>query len=210
MIVNVIIYHTPEITWLIIFFRKMAAINASRNFINSCLRRNFSSKAVSISSNCNVFNQASSNLILANKLASTCMSMKIIGRPLSFSNTVHNQKSTEPDTGSKDHIEGLVKKNKVVVFMKGVPDQPMCGFSNAVVQILRMHGVNYDSHNVLDDDGLRAGIKVFSDWPTIPQIYFNGEFVGGCDIFLQMHQSGDLIEELKTIGIRSALLDEKK
>nr|XP_009858324.1 LOW QUALITY PROTEIN: glutaredoxin-related protein 5, mitochondrial-like [Ciona intestinalis] len=117
--------------------------------------------------------------------------------------------TTGIDTGSKEHIQSLVKNNKVVVFMKGIPDKPMCGFSNAVVQILRMHGVEYNSHNVLDDDSLRAGIKEFSEWPTIPQIYFNGEFVGGCDIFLQMHQSGDIIEELKSIGIRSALLDEE-
>jgi len=93
--------------------------------------------------------------------------------------------------------------------MKGVPEEPRCGFSNAVVQILRMHGVQYDSYNVLEDDKLRSGIKEYSDWPTIPQIYFNGEFVGGCDIFLQMHQSGDLIDELKKVGIRSALLDKK-
>ena len=91
--------------------------------------------------------------------------------------------------------------------MKGSPEEPQCGFSKAVVQILRMHGVKYDAHNVLDDEELRSGVKEFSDWPTIPQIYINGEFVGGCDIMLQMHQSGDLVEELKTVGIRSALLD---
>ncbi|XP_071805506.1 glutaredoxin-related protein 5, mitochondrial-like [Asterias amurensis] len=111
-------------------------------------------------------------------------------------------------TGSKENLDRLVKNEKVVVFMKGVPEQPMCGFSNAVVQILRMHGVEkYDSHNVLDDEELRQGIKEYSDWPTIPQIYFNGEFVGGCDIMLQMHQSGDLVEELQKLGIHSALVD---
>ncbi|XP_056631373.1 glutaredoxin-related protein 5, mitochondrial [Diorhabda sublineata] len=107
---------------------------------------------------------------------------------------------------SKD-ISKLVKNNKVVVFMKGVPEQPQCGFSNAVVQILRMHGVTYDAHNVLEDNALRQGIKEYSNWPTIPQIYIDGEFVGGCDIMLQMHQSGDLIEELKKAGIKSVLLD---
>jgi len=112
------------------------------------------------------------------------------------------------DTGSPEHIKKLVDNAPVVLFMKGVPEQPMCGFSNAVVQIMRMHGVTYDSHNVLDDDLLRAGIKEFSDWPTIPQVYFEGEFVGGCDILLQMHQSGDLIDELKSIGIKSALLEK--
>lgn len=95
--------------------------------------------------------------------------------------------------------------------MKGTPAQPMCGFSNAVVQILRMHGVdNYAAYNVLEDQDLRQGVKDFSNWPTIPQVYFNGEFVGGCDIFLQMHQNGDLVEELKKLGIRSAVLDAEK
>ncbi|KAM9420834.1 glutaredoxin-related protein 5, mitochondrial-like [Salvelinus alpinus] len=105
----------------------------------------------------------------------------------------------------------MVKKDKVVVFMKGTPAQPLCGFSNAVVQILRMHGVNeYAAYNVLDDQDLRQGVKDFSNWPTIPQIFLNGEFVGGCDIFLQMHQNGDLVEELQKLGIRSALLDAEK
>ncbi|KAJ8966862.1 hypothetical protein NQ314_003256 [Rhamnusium bicolor] len=110
----------------------------------------------------------------------------------------------------KNEIEKLLKNNKVVVFMKGIPEQPQCGFSNAVVQILRMHGVNYDSHNVLKDESLRQGIKEYSNWPTIPQVYINGEFVGGCDIMLQMHQSGDLIEELEKVGIHSELLDKEK
>lgn len=105
----------------------------------------------------------------------------------------------------------MVKKDRVVVFMKGTPAQPMCGFSNAVVQILRMHGVDdYAAYNVLEDQDLRQGVKDFSNWPTIPQVYFNGEFVGGCDILLQMHQNGDLVEELKKLGIQSALLDAEK
>ncbi|NP_001089617.1 glutaredoxin 5 L homeolog [Xenopus laevis] len=112
------------------------------------------------------------------------------------------------DSVSPEHLDGLVKKDKVVVFIKGTPAQPMCGFSNAVVQILRMHGVNdYAAYNVLEDQDLRQGIKNYSNWPTIPQVYFNGEFVGGCDILLQMHQNGDLVEELNKLGIRSALLD---
>lgn len=105
----------------------------------------------------------------------------------------------------------MVKKDKVVVFMKGTPAQPMCGFSNAVVQILRMHGVEeYASYNVLEDQDLRQGVKTFSNWPTIPQVYFNGEFVGGCDILLQMHQNGDLVEELQKLGICSALMGAEK
>jgi len=112
------------------------------------------------------------------------------------------------DIGTKEYFDGVVNKNKVVVFMKGTPDMPRCGFSNAVVQIMRMHGVTYDSHNVLADERVRHGIKDYSEWPTIPQVFFNGEFVGGCDILLQMHQSGELIEELEKIGISSALQEE--
>uniref|UniRef100_A0A8C2H8Y2 Glutaredoxin-related protein 5, mitochondrial n=1 Tax=Cyprinus carpio TaxID=7962 RepID=A0A8C2H8Y2_CYPCA len=113
-------------------------------------------------------------------------------------------------TGQKT-LEELVKKDRVVIFMKGTPAQPMCGFSNAVVQILRMHGVDsYAAYNVLEDQDIRQGIKTLSNWPTIPQVFFNGEFVGGCDILLQMHQSGDLVEELQKLGIRSVLLDQEK
>lgn len=113
--------------------------------------------------------------------------------------------------GIQKDLGEMVKKDKVVVFMKGTPAQPMCGFSNAVVQILRMHGVDeYAAYNVLDDQDLRQGVKDFSNWPTIPQVYFNGEFVGGCDILLQMHQNGDLVEELKKLGIESALLNAEK
>ncbi|XP_034832747.1 uncharacterized monothiol glutaredoxin ycf64-like [Maniola hyperantus] len=116
------------------------------------------------------------------------------------------------DVPINDKIDKMVKNTKVVVFMKGVPDAPRCGFSNAVVQIMRMHAVPYDSHDVLADENLRQGIKEYSNWPTIPQVFINGEFVGGCDIMLQMHQSGELVEELKKVGIKSALLtaDEAK
>ncbi|NXD34299.1 GLRX5 protein, partial [Copsychus sechellarum] len=114
-------------------------------------------------------------------------------------------------SGSREAVERLVREHPVVVFMKGSPAQPLCGFSNAVVQILRLHGVeDYRAHDVLQDPDLRQGIKDYSNWPTIPQVYLNGEFVGGCDILLQMHQNGDLVEELKKLGIRSALLDAEK
>ncbi|CAL1687971.1 unnamed protein product [Lasius platythorax] len=111
---------------------------------------------------------------------------------------------------TKLEVGNLVKKNKVVVFMKGVPEEPRCGFSNAVVQILRMHGVTYDAHDVLKDEELRQGIKDFSNWPTIPQVFINGDFVGGCDILLEMHKNGELIEELKKAGITSTLLENKE
>nr|AMW64460.1 glutaredoxin 5 [Helicoverpa armigera] len=123
-----------------------------------------------------------------------------------YSNTLKLSCRSFADVGVKEKIDTIVKNNKVVVFMKGVPDAPRCGFSNAVVQIMRMHAVPYDSHDVLSDEDLRQGIKDHSNWPTIPQVFINGEFVGGCDIMLQMHQSGELIEELKKVGIKSALL----
>ena len=112
-------------------------------------------------------------------------------------------------TGSKEHIDDLVKDQKIVVFMKGTPDAPMCGFSNAVVQILNVHGVNFEGHDVLSNEDLRSGIKEYSNWPTVPQVYFNGEFIGGCDLLLEMHKNGELVEELKNIGIKSALVDNK-
>ncbi|KAM9147608.1 glutaredoxin-related protein 5, mitochondrial [Pangshura tecta] len=117
----------------------------------------------------------------------------------------------EGGRGSRESVERLVRAHPVVVFMKGNPGQPLCGFSNAVVQILRLHGVqDFQAYDVLQDADLRQGIKNYSNWPTIPQVYLNGEFVGGCDILLQMHQNGDLVEELKKLGIRSALLDAEK
>ncbi|KAF5316420.1 hypothetical protein D9619_006536 [Psilocybe cf. subviscida] len=92
-------------------------------------------------------------------------------------------------------IDDAVNANPVVLFMKGTPAAPQCGFSRAVVQILELHGVPDDklkTYNVLADEELRSGIKEYSEWPTVPQIYVNGEFIGGCDILIGMHQSGEL------------------
>jgi monothiol glutaredoxin len=112
---------------------------------------------------------------------------------------------------SKEHFDGMVKSGtKVVVFMKGTPEAPKCGFSNAVVQILKMHGVDkYDAYNVLEDDNLRQGVKDYTNWPTIPQVFIDGELVGGCDIMIELHQKGELINELKKAGIKSALAESK-
>ncbi|KAK6997804.1 Glutaredoxin- protein 5 mitochondrial [Biomphalaria glabrata] len=108
------------------------------------------------------------------------------------------------------NFDDLVKGKPIVVFMKGTPVSPRCGFSNAVCQILKHHGVkDFTSYDVLSDDAVREGIKKYTNWPTIPQVFFNGEFVGGCDIMLDMHKNGDLIKELQKVGIRSALLDAK-
>ncbi len=89
-------------------------------------------------------------------------------------------------------IKDTIQDNDVVLFMKGVPEQPQCGFSALTVQILDHLGVGFVGVNVLQNDDLRQGVKVFSDWPTIPQLYVKGEFVGGCDIIKEMFQSGEL------------------
>ena len=89
-------------------------------------------------------------------------------------------------------IDNEVKSNDVVLFMKGTPQFPMCGFSGQVVQILDHLGVSYKGLNVLDSDELRNGIKSYSNWPTIPQLYVKGEFVGGSDIMMEMFESGEL------------------
>ena len=98
-------------------------------------------------------------------------------------------------------IENEVKTNDVIVFMKGTPQFPMCGFSGQVVQILDYLGVPYKGLNVLENDDLRGGIKTYSNWPTIPQLYVKGEFVGGCDIIREMFQAGELLSLFKERGI---------
>ena len=98
-------------------------------------------------------------------------------------------------------IENEVKGNDVVLFMKGTPQFPMCGFSGQVVQILDHLGVTYKGLNVLESEDLRQGVKAFSNWPTIPQLYVKGEFVGGCDIIREMFQAGELQTLLKDKGV---------
>jgi monothiol glutaredoxin len=98
-------------------------------------------------------------------------------------------------------IDNEVKSNDVVLFMKGTPQFPMCGFSGQVVQILDYLGVSYKGLNVLESDDLRNGIKSYSNWPTVPQLYVKGEFVGGCDIVREMFQAGELQALLKEKGL---------
>ena len=98
-------------------------------------------------------------------------------------------------------IENEVKSNDVVLFMKGTPQFPMCGFSGQVVQILDYLGVPFKGLNVLESDELRQGIKAFSNWPTIPQLYVKGEFVGGCDIVREMFQANELQQVFKENGV---------
>ena len=94
------------------------------------------------------------------------------------------------DTNKK--IENLIKENEVCLFMKGTPDAPQCGFSMTVTNVLKHLNVNFKGINVLEDENLRQGIKTFSDWPTIPQLYIQGEFIGGCDIIKEMFDQGEL------------------
>ena len=111
--------------------------------------------------------------------------------------------ATTDAPAAHEFIAKTVGENDVVVFMKGFPDQPGCGFSAIVVQILDHLGVEFAGVNVLQNDALRQGIKSYSDWPTIPQLYVKGEFIGGCDIVREMFQSG----ELKTLLAEQGLLN---
>ena len=113
---------------------------------------------------------------------------------------------TDTTTANPVHafIEKTVSDHPVVLFMKGVPEQPQCGFSAQVVQILDHLGADFVGVNVLQSDPLRDGIKTYSDWPTIPQLYDKGEFVGGCDIVREMFQSGELKTLLNEQGLLPA------
>lgn len=96
-----------------------------------------------------------------------------------------------------ERIQKTITDNRIVLFMKGTPTFPMCGFSAATVEVLNEIGVPFESVDVLSDPDVREGIKRFSDWPTIPQVYVKGEFVGGCDIIREMHATGELAPLLK-------------
>jgi monothiol glutaredoxin len=93
---------------------------------------------------------------------------------------------------ASERIDSMIKDNKIMVFMKGNKLMPQCGFSNQVVQILNILGVPYETTDVLADQDIRQGIKEYSNWPTIPQVYINGEFVGGCDVMTELYQKGEL------------------
>ncbi len=100
---------------------------------------------------------------------------------------------------AKQRIQQMIESHPVVLFMKGTKSFPQCGFSNTVVQVLKREGVEFETVNVLSDPDIRQGIKDFSNWPTIPQLYIKGKFVGGCDIVTEMHESGELKKELTAI-----------
>ena len=106
------------------------------------------------------------------------------------------------DQQTKDLINNQITDNEVCLFMKGTPDAPQCGFSMAVSNMLKILEVNYKGINILENQSLREGIKEFSDWPTIPQVYIKGEFVGGCDIVKEMYENGELKKILEAKEIK--------
>jgi len=105
------------------------------------------------------------------------------------------------DDNTKNLIQTQIDSNEVCLFMKGTPDAPQCGFSMAVTNMLKLLEVNFQSVNVLEDQNIREGIKTFSDWPTIPQLYVKKEFIGGCDIVKEMYESGELAKLFEDKGI---------
>ena len=105
------------------------------------------------------------------------------------------------DDQTKSLIQNHIDNNDICLFMKGTPDAPQCGFSMAVSNMLKLLEVNFQGVNVLEDQNLREGIKIFSDWPTIPQLYIKKEFVGGCDIVKEMYENGELKKILEDKGI---------
>ena len=105
------------------------------------------------------------------------------------------------DENTKNIIENHIDNNEVCLFMKGTPDAPQCGFSMAVSNMLKVLEVNFKGVNVLEDQNMREGIKVYSDWPTIPQLYIKKEFIGGCDIVKEMYANGELKKILEDKGI---------
>jgi monothiol glutaredoxin len=107
------------------------------------------------------------------------------------------------DPAVREAIETAIRENPVILFMKGNPDFPMCGFSAKVSNILKAHDAGFAFVNVLEQPAVREGIKEYSDWPTIPQLYVNGELVGGCDIVSEMHENGELKDLLATVPAES-------
>ena len=103
----------------------------------------------------------------------------------------------------KEKIENLINESEVMLFMKGTPEMPQCGFSAAVVGVLNHLGIKFSTVNVLENENIRQGIKEYANWPTIPQLYVKGEFVGGCDIIREMYESGELNELISSKGIET-------
>ena len=124
---------------------------------------------------------------------------------MNFMHQQLKQRRAKMDQHTNDLIKNEIENNEVCLFMKGTPDAPQCGFSMATSNILKILEVKFKGINVLENQNLREGIKVFSDWPTIPQLYVKNEFIGGCDIVKEMYESGELVKlfESKNINFKA-------
>ncbi|MBW0543890.1 hypothetical protein O181_083605 [Austropuccinia psidii MF-1] len=137
-------------------------------------------------------------IFYANVLRSSSVHSGLHSRP--HLPSIGSRLSRPLSSKSQNSIQAAIRDNPVVVFMKGTPDTPQCGFSRAVLQVLDLHDVPYTkikTFNCLEDQELRQDIKEFSEWPTIPQVYIDGEFMGGCDTMIEMHRSGELSKVLE-------------
>ncbi|MBA0663833.1 hypothetical protein Goklo_003917 [Gossypium klotzschianum] len=126
-------------------------------------------------------------------------STSVPGDPDTHEDFRPTNKIQSSDVSLKDVVEQDVKENPVMIYMKGVPDFPQCGFSSLAVRVLKHYNVPLSARNILEDPELKSAVKAFSHWPTFPQIFIKGEFIGGSDIILNMHQNGELKEKLKDI-----------
>ena len=131
---------------------------------------------------------------------STSEKQPVTPTPTSTVSSTISPKSKRGETPVQDFLRDYVKDNKIVIFMKGTPSDPMCGFSATESSILSSYNVPYEHFNVFTDQDVREGVKEFSSWPTLPQIYIGGEFMGGCDIITQMHNKGELKEEIEKVS----------
>ncbi|KAK6741558.1 hypothetical protein RB195_009429 [Necator americanus] len=135
--------------------------------------------------------------------------LRIFQRPLLSASRFCSAASSTLSEEVRNKIDKMVKSGDVVVFMKGTQQEPMCGFSRNVKLVLDFHNVKFNDYNVLEDAELREGIKVYSEWPTIPQVYVKGEFVGGCDIMVQMHKDGEISDFFDSKGIPNKYGEKK-
>ncbi|KAL6727952.1 hypothetical protein Aduo_009780 [Ancylostoma duodenale] len=135
--------------------------------------------------------------------------LRILQRQLISTSRLCSTPALTLSTELRNKIDKMVKSDDVVVFMKGTQQEPMCGFSRNVKLVLDFHNVKFNDYNVLEDAELREGIKLYSDWPTIPQVYVKGEFVGGCDIMVQMHKNGEISDFFDSKGIPNKYGEKK-
>ena len=157
------------------------------------------SRRVATSSRASVRRFASSKSVAS--IGSRYLATTRIAASMKQMSVAQIRKYTSSPKPVAERIAEQVKASPVVVYMKGTPKSPQCGFSRAVVEVLRRENLaKYDYYNILEDEVLRQGVKDYSNWPTIPQVYIGGEFVGGCDIILDMHGEGTLTEALQKAG----------